>query len=395
MKKIILFLFVIATSINVFAQSTLITPGNQENRNIAPDLILTSTSIPELRGQRSAGTLALPTSTASSSNLLQINGYGHNGTSFVQSSQIRFLTTEAWSSTARGTDMTFSTTKDGTTSFGEKMRLTGEGFLGIGTTNPGFLLNFPNAVGDKIALWGNTGNHYGFGIQGSLLQVHTDVVGSDVAFGYGTSASMTETMRIKGNGLVGIGTSTPLQNFVVTGATPSILVGYNSSSLDNNVESGRIYFDEGVNYTSGRCGFEMHYDGSTNKFEINSGCTGFVNNLTITRSTGNVGIGTANPTNKLDVNGIIRGNEVIVETGWADYVFKNDYKLKPLSEVENFIKTNQHLPNVPSAANIQEKGAHVAELMTKMMEKIEELTLYTINQQKEIDQLKQRLDEKK
>lgn len=110
---------------------------------------------------------------------------------------------------------------------------------------------------------------------------------------------------------------------------------------------------------------------------------------------GNVGIGTSTPANKLDVLGIIRANEVIVETGWADYVFKDDYQLKPLSEVEAFIKENKHLPSVPSAATIQEKGAHVAELMTKMMEKIEELTLYSIQQKKEIDELKKRLDEKK
>jgi hypothetical protein len=110
---------------------------------------------------------------------------------------------------------------------------------------------------------------------------------------------------------------------------------------------------------------------------------------------GNVGIGTTSPDNKLDVLGIIRANEVIVETGWADYVFQDDYKLKPLSEVEAFIKENKHLPSVPSAAKIQDKGAHVAELITKMMEKIEELTLYSIEQKKEIDELKRRLDRKK
>ncbi|MER0439290.1 hypothetical protein [Emticicia sp. W12TSBA100-4] len=396
MKKIILSVIVVSMVTNVFAQSTLITPGNQENKNSGPDLILTSNGIPELRGQRSDGTLAAPTAVGTGSNLLQLNGFGHNGSSFIASSAIRFITSETWTSTARGSDMRFYTTKNGTTTFSEKMRLTGDGYVGIGTSSPGFLLNFPNAVGDKISLWGNTGNHYGFGIQGSLLQIHSDISSSDIAFGHGTSAAFTEKMRIKGDGSVGIGTATPLQNFVVTGDNPAMIIGHNASShSSNSVESGRIYFDEGVNTTSGRCGFEMHYDGSTNKFEINSGCTAFVNNLTITRSTGNVGIGTANPTNKLDVNGIIRGNEVIVETGWADYVFQDDYKLKPLSEVEAFIKENKHLPSVPSAAKIQEKGAHVAELMTKMMEKIEELTLYSIEQKKEIDELKKRLDEKK
>jgi hypothetical protein len=83
------------------------------------------------------------------------------------------------------------------------------GNVGVGTTAPGFPLSFPNSLGDKIALWGSTGNHYGFGIQGSLLQIHTDSSGADIAFGYGTSAALTETMRIKGNGNVGIGLNDP------------------------------------------------------------------------------------------------------------------------------------------------------------------------------------------
>lgn len=82
--------------------------------------------------------------------------------------------------------------------------------VGIGTTDPKFLLSFPNALGDKIALWGNSDAHYGFGIQGGLLQIHTDGQGSDVAFGFGPSANFTESARIKGDGRVGIGTNAPL-----------------------------------------------------------------------------------------------------------------------------------------------------------------------------------------
>src|SRR6185295_12959071 len=85
------------------------------------------------------------------------------------------------------------------------------GNVGIGSLAPGFPLNFANALGDKIALFENVAGQpsFGFGIQSSLLQIHTSAVGSDVAFGYGTSAAMTETMRIKGNGNVGIGTDVP------------------------------------------------------------------------------------------------------------------------------------------------------------------------------------------
>lgn len=78
------------------------------------------------------------------------------------------------------------------------------GNVGIGQTTPGYPLNFASNLGDKIALYGNTGATYGLGVQNSLLQIHTDVAGSDVAFGYGTSAAMTETMRIKSTGEVNI-----------------------------------------------------------------------------------------------------------------------------------------------------------------------------------------------
>ncbi|NUQ47853.1 MAG: tail fiber domain-containing protein, partial [Phycisphaerae bacterium] len=91
------------------------------------------------------------------------------------------------------------------------------GSVGIGTTTPGFPLTFPNTLGDKISLWGQSGNHYGLGVQAGLLQIHSDFSASDIAFGYGTSGSFTETMRIKGNGNVGIGTATPTEKLDVVG----------------------------------------------------------------------------------------------------------------------------------------------------------------------------------
>lgn len=107
----------------------------------------------------------------------------------------------------------------------------------------------------------------------------------------------------------------------------------------------------------------------------------------VIKSNGNVGIGTSNPTYKLAVNGTIRSKEVRVETGWADYVFDKNYRLLPLTEVEQFIKTHNHLPGIASAKEIQEDGLAVGEMQTKMMEKIEELTLYIIDLQKQITQL--------
>jgi hypothetical protein len=104
--------------------------------------------------------------------------------------------------------------------------------------------------------------------------------------------------------------------------------------------------------------------------------------------TGNVGIGTTNPTNKLSVNGSIRSHEVIVElANWPDYVFSPSYKLPSLASVEQHIKEHSHLPNIPSAKTMEANGQSIGETQRLMMEKIEELTLYIIEQNKRIEKL--------
>lgn len=69
---------------------------------------------------------------------------------------------------------------------------------------------------------------------------------------------------------------------------------------------------------------------------------------------------------------------------WPDYVFKSDYRLRPLSEIERHITERGHLPNLPSAEDIAKHGVNVGEMDAKLVEKIEELTLYTIQQDKQI-----------
>lgn len=101
--------------------------------------------------------------------------------------------------------------------------------------------------------------------------------------------------------------------------------------------------------------------------------------------------GTADVSNyKLFVEGGILSEEVRValNTTWADYVFAPSYQLKTIDEVASFIKENGHLPNVPSAKQVEAEGINVAEMATIQMEKIEELTLYIIELKKEIDALK-------
>ena len=76
--------------------------------------------------------------------------------------------------------------------------------VGIGTATPGFPLNFASTLGNKISLFGNTGNHYGFGIQSGLLQIYSDASAANIAFGYGSSTSFNERMRIINNGIDGM-----------------------------------------------------------------------------------------------------------------------------------------------------------------------------------------------
>jgi len=110
---------------------------------------------------------------------------------------------------------------------------------------------------------------------------------------------------------------------------------------------------------------------------------------------GNVGIGATNPDSKLTVAGKIHAQEVkvTVRAGEVpDYVFANDYKLKSLKEVEDYIKLNSHLPEIPSAMEIEKNGLMLAEMNLMLLKKIEELTLYTIELNKKNLDLEKRLE---
>ncbi len=110
---------------------------------------------------------------------------------------------------------------------------------------------------------------------------------------------------------------------------------------------------------------------------------------------GNVAIGTM-PNNdyKLAVKGIIRSEEVVVElmTSWPDYVFDSDYSLPKLKEVKAFVSENGHLPGLPNASQVSENGLGLGEMNAKLLEKIEELTLYIIEQEERIQKLEEKLN---
>ena len=128
----------------------------------------------------------------------------------------------------------------------------------------------------------------------------------------------------------------------------------------------------------------------------------------ITEKNGKIGIGTTKPDELLTVKGKIHTQEVIVDLNGAiapDYVFESyfegvskinsSYELLSLPEIETYIKEFHHLPNIPSAKEIEKNGLSLKEMNLLLLEKIEELTLYTIQQQKEIDLLKEKVSKLK
>lgn len=169
--------------------------------------------------------------------------------------------------------------------------------------------------------------------------------------------------------------------------------------LENNTSTDPIRLSF-VNFTNverrwditGNIGSGPHADDRLSFFYLSTAENKNINVLSLSGD-GNVGIGATELLYKLNVNGTIRAKEVRVETGWADYVFDKNYHLRPLSEVEKFIKANKHLPDMPPAKEIEQNGLALGDMQTKLMQKIEELTLYLIEATKQIQELKRQVKE--
>lgn len=205
------------------------------------------------------------------------------------------------------------------------------------------------------------------------------------AFGQWIESAAHEMYFLEG--FVGIGTSDPSRLLHLR--------------VSNNISSttGQLYVQQlstGDAFMQFGLGAGRHYalgidnsDGDCFKIGTGGNSSIGVHSGTLFRITpaGNVSIGTNSALYRLNVNGTVRATEVRVETGWADYVFDEDYRLRPLTEVEQFIREHRHLPGVTPAAEIQKDGLQVSKQMTEMMEKIEELTLYILELNKRLEQL--------
>jgi hypothetical protein len=220
----------------------------------------------------------------------------------------------------------------------------------------------------------------------------------------GAHEIQAQTNTFPSSGNVGIGTTSPGEKLTISGGNLYISNGEASmiySSHHNLKFSGipggyahRIYTFRPAWGNSGNTWTKLQLQTAntlgehSTKILLHSGGNSYIN-------AGKVGIGTTNPTEKLTINGTAKAKEIIVEENvGADFVFANDYALPSLPEVEKYIIENQHLPEIPSAEEMVKNGVKVGELQMRLLQKIEELTLYVIEQRKEQEMQRREFNKK-
>ncbi|GAA4314510.1 hypothetical protein [Compostibacter hankyongensis] len=291
------------------------------------------------------------------------------------------------------------------------------GNAGIGTLTPSQPLEIRKDMDSSIVptlLLHNNQYNYSQGagsaiwFQGALADryismesmMRGDAMPDRLIFKFNNDGTIISPFTIRYNGNVGIGTTVPNAKLEVEGGSirltnpGSYPYGYN---LDVDYPgSWKREYSFSYNHTGKLFVFGVYGTAGT----LNYGYIG--GNTTATTASpwmaflpsGNVLIGKTYQTNtsyKLDVNGNVRANKVVVNTTGADFVFDPAYRLPTLDSLNGYIATHRHLPDVPSAETMQREGLDVGDNQVTLLQKIEELTLYLIDQQKEIMALKKEI----
>lgn len=308
-------------------------------------------------------------------------------------------------------DLVFQTDASG--GGGERMRITAAGRIGMGTSAPQQLLELNGGINNTFARIGNNNGRIDLGFNGAhgILDADKDLLinwysEKNTIIGGPNNGSLTvnhDAYFSVLSGSVGIGTLSPYKKLTVIGDVSFVNHDYSTSgtlnsfeilgnnaipsrrgiSLDNDPNGGMNFY---VHAYQGNSGFNF-LDGNPNATRVLMRIDAVNQMVVINDEPTNPYL---NPAYKLAVNGKVIAEEFLVRlrsSGWPDYVFSNEYKLRSLFELEEFIKQNKHLPGIPCAANIGESGLPVGELVTLQMEKIEELTLYMIELNKKLEAL--------
>jgi hypothetical protein len=204
------------------------------------------------------------------------------------------------------------------------------------------------------------------------------------------------------SGKVGVGTTAPFVQLDVSGGVAVAGQSYNlgqtanSNALTNILNTGKMVMGWNLTGGNGETDFLANtisrLPGGIAFWNYSPG--GTCSNLMYITSGGNVLIGKTSQTNSgyaLDVNGNARMNEVVVNTTGADYVFDKAYHLPALREIEAYVRKEHHLPGIPAAGQMKQQGLDLGATQTKLLAKAEELTLYLIEKDKEVQALNARI----